>query len=543
MIVKISLKNFQGFRTLQQFDVSSVNLVFGANSTGKTSIQRALRLFASSVPLGAPSTHQADSRKPYGAREENGFIFDQGLEAKGLTLEAAKNSLSANNSNEPMFIELVLRSRYEWNSGNEQIDFTNLHAWDAVTDKFDFPFFRIRVTDEIINGQNQSFFEPLDHEGKSPWKIVGGNIEADPMHWWWQAFFGESWTVRKVEYLSWRGIRQSQNLPTWDDFVTRSILEETRRARQLSEEQANFLIWHAYLDSALCMLREFSLFELDPNRPTIDTIDASLDQKFKDLRKARNMGYSADPTEKDPLTIQLPEDRLKLVEQVLFGGVDIESVKEDFLELTNDRYVPVLRESLESKDFQIMQKRDLDFGVFDVKFVFDRFTGSLQRFQNVGDGLSSVLPILEQLNRVSQDFVYIPQPETHLHPKMQGKLMKIILNRAYSNHIQVFIETHSENMLLSMQKEIRNGRASKNDVSIVYTESAKLEDDFGASDLFYFTPAETKVQMPFEDLVRGENYAYNISLDKAGELIDPFPESFADMRASYLFDLEENTDK
>lgn len=535
MITNISLQNFQGFRSLQSFRVSDVNLVFGPNSTGKTSIQRALRLFASSVLLGPSS----DLPSPTNLPEENGFIFDSSLEASGLTLAQARNSLA--NDSETMFVEIVFRSRHQWNQGNEQIEFEGLDKWQEITDAFNFPKFRIRVTDEKVNGKNTSLFEPIDVKGMSPWRLQGGELKIFPKHWWWKKLFGKEWNVSKVENLRWFGLQQSRNFPKWPDSHVRQIMEEINNEDLVSLDHVNFLTWKAFLDSIYRMLEQFSLFELEPNRPTIDLLEKPFNERLREYYKSKNLSARAISQNENNKgkTINLSPDQLKAAEEALFGGVNIEAVKEDFLTLTNGRYVPLVKEKLNTQDFGIMKNLPFDFGVFNANLVFDRYSGGVQTFKNVGHGLSSVLPILEQINRFTHDFVYIPQPETHLHPKMQGKLMKIILARASRNYIQVFIETHSENMLLSLQKEIRNRHARNDDVEIIYTDSVQLkETDSEWSGSFDLTSQEMSLNMPTDLVLRGENCVYNMNLDKAGELIDPFPESFAEMRASYLFDFD-----
>ena len=53
--------------------------------------------------------------------------------------------------------------------------------------------------------------------------------------------------------------------------------------------------------------------------------------------------------------------------------------------------------------------------------------------------------------------ILIEEPEVHLHPKIQSRLMDLLLYSAYHNKNQFIIETHSENLLLRAQRNLRNG--------------------------------------------------------------------------------------
>lgn len=81
-------------------------------------------------------------------------------------------------------------------------------------------------------------------------------------------------------------------------------------------------------------------------------------------------------------------------------------------------------------------------------------------FNNVGTGISQVLPILLHLSSPSLfgKSVYMQQPELHLHPKLQADVAQII-SEAYIHHDKLrryVVETHSELLLLRLLKIIRH---------------------------------------------------------------------------------------
>lgn len=70
---------------------------------------------------------------------------------------------------------------------------------------------------------------------------------------------------------------------------------------------------------------------------------------------------------------------------------------------------------------------------------------------DVGFGVSQTIPVLVALISAKKDqFVYIEQPELHLHPKAQFKLASIIVV-AINRGVRVIIETHSSILIRGIQ--------------------------------------------------------------------------------------------
>ena len=83
-------------------------------------------------------------------------------------------------------------------------------------------------------------------------------------------------------------------------------------------------------------------------------------------------------------------------------------------------------------------------------------------YRDVGLGyslsLSFILTCLLEKNKT----ILVEEPEVHLHPKLQGEMMDLLLFSAKDNGNQLIVETHSENMLLRAQKCIRRGHTDLN---------------------------------------------------------------------------------
>jgi predicted ATPase len=74
---------------------------------------------------------------------------------------------------------------------------------------------------------------------------------------------------------------------------------------------------------------------------------------------------------------------------------------------------------------------------------------------DVGFGVSQVLPVLVLLAYVPPgSTVLLEQPEIHLHPAVQSGLADIIIEASQARDIQVVIESHSEHLLMRLQRRL-----------------------------------------------------------------------------------------
>lgn len=90
--------------------------------------------------------------------------------------------------------------------------------------------------------------------------------------------------------------------------------------------------------------------------------------------------------------------------------------------------------------------------------------------QNVGLGISYVLPVLATLLTASPDaIIIIENPEAHIHPRGQAKLGELIA-RAAAFGVQLFVETHSDHVINGVRVAVRDGILKPEDVNISFFE-------------------------------------------------------------------------
>jgi predicted ATPase len=108
---------------------------------------------------------------------------------------------------------------------------------------------------------------------------------------------------------------------------------------------------------------------------------------------------------------------------------------------------------------------------------------------DVGFGIGQLLPILiegilvNERGRSSQ-IVCVEQPEIHLHPRLQAALADFFVDtsqiklrqsdsrssRGKSGSVQWILETHSEALMLRLQRRIREKQISHEDISVLYVD-------------------------------------------------------------------------
>lgn len=88
--------------------------------------------------------------------------------------------------------------------------------------------------------------------------------------------------------------------------------------------------------------------------------------------------------------------------------------------------------------------------------------------KNVGFGISYVLPVvLALLTAEPEKIIIIENPESHIHPRGQAELGKLIALAAQSG-AQVFIETHSDHILNGVRVAVKEKQVDKDKVNLLY---------------------------------------------------------------------------
>jgi predicted ATPase len=133
---------------------------------------------------------------------------------------------------------------------------------------------------------------------------------------------------------------------------------------------------------------------------------------------------------------------------------------------------------------------------------------------DVGFGIGQLLPVIIQgaLARANNATgrtraICVEQPEIHLHPRLQANVADFFISTIRNEGCQWIIETHSEALMLRIQRRIREKQLDVKDVSVVFVEPAG----------------------------EGGSRILNLRLDDEGNFIDEWPGGFFEDSFTELF--------
>lgn len=126
----------------------------------------------------------------------------------------------------------------------------------------------------------------------------------------------------------------------------------------------------------------------------------------------------------------------------------------------NTKYVPEVNKVILDYQFDLINDKTNSF-----------------RPKNVGFGISYVLPIvLALLTAEEGKIIVIENPESHIHPRGQAELGRLIALAA-SIGAQLFVETHSDHILNGIRVAVKEGLVEKSKVNVMYFEKTTTEKE------------------------------------------------------------------
>lgn len=136
--------------------------------------------------------------------------------------------------------------------------------------------------------------------------------------------------------------------------------------------------------------------------------------------------------------------------------------------------------------------------------------------QDVGVGISQVLPVVVAAQDGSASVVCIEQPELHIHPAVQVGLGDLFIDGAVNQGLSFLIETHSEHLILRLLRRIREAAELTNQVTDQPPSPALIG-------VYCLTKRNGAVIID------------EIPVTKDGDFAKPWPQGFFDERGAELF--------
>ncbi len=187
--------------------------------------------------------------------------------------------------------------------------------------------------------------------------------------------------------------------------------------------------------------------------------------------------------------------------------------------------VYMLGKTENEKTLELIVKWASEFGVrirsnllADYKISIEGLDDQLQVWSNIalhGFGVNQLLPIIVQGSMMNpQSVLLVEEPEIHLHPKHQAKLVDFFLDIS-SRSKQVLITTHSEHIILRLQRRVAEGKIRPRDLRIYYFDNLKGETRITRIKLDQYGSLQTWVPGFFEEGFEESLAQLRASLEKA----------------------------
>lgn len=149
--------------------------------------------------------------------------------------------------------------------------------------------------------------------------------------------------------------------------------------------------------------------------------------------------------------------------------------------------------------------------------LIDRRTNTVVSHRDVGIGISQVLPVLVSAFASKKKLIAIEQPEIHLHPALQAELGDVFIESALGETSNTFIlETHSEHLILRILRRIRE------------TASGELPEG-------HLPIKPDDVAVIFAEPTPNGTILKELRITEDGEFADKWPGGFFPERAKELF--------
>ncbi|MBW1706176.1 MAG: DUF3696 domain-containing protein [Deltaproteobacteria bacterium] len=545
MLTAIQVGNFKAFAEPQRIPVRPLTVIYGANSSGKSSILHSLILARHAQETGDIDVHRTNvggesvdlgGFRQYVHRREANRRVEWAMELDTNSFGDRVAELFAPVRQVTMLLSLGIALDDQDRPLPEAVP--EIHTYELLADgqsilrmsrrrdgklqldrlDHEHPVFREVIKAMVLLSTTTENIHPADFEGldeaiadlvpevvaKSTQFLPDGLAESSVFTPGGQPSLFTISKARRKEELS-AAVRS---------FLPRKIHELLQGVGQVVTDELSRLKYLGPLRSYPPRHLAFSQHQ-DPNWFAGGGYAWDVIRRDANVRKMINAWLSAPDRLHTPYQLnlrnlvgidQLEEPLLDGLERLSEEGLDIEPDYDD--EPTPTGAYPVIKDpEVEAKKLQDLIRYS-DIEKLDELIMIDRRSNTIVSHRDVGIGISQVLPVLVGAYASQNQIIAIEQPEIHLHPALQADLGDVFIQSALGKSKNRFlIETHSEHLLLRVMRRMRE------------TSNGELPEGVPK-----ITPRDVCVL--FVQPKGTSSAVRHLELDEEGQLLDAWPGGF-----------------
>jgi AAA15 family ATPase/GTPase len=471
MIHSIEIKNFKAFSETEKIKMAPITLIYGPNSSGKSSIIHSIMLMKQSISTPSPIGGLVSNGLNVDLGDYSSMVHRHELDRDiNLSFEYSINRTGISHQSESKVFGTKYKRKYD-------LTYSNSRAKDGVKE---FTYLK-NIKMHVGNSTNESLFnyelesnisnrtcksiEDINKNSKI-YRCPHKDTQKAIMH-----YLNRKTGSTKTD--SFGDFFESLEFYRDSNFATPSMIHATIETKNLTPDSRKRNIFHVE-----------NMFFLNM---TINELSNELKQKFNSI------SYLG-PLRSHPSRFYAPKgDQNETV------GKQGENVAKFLYEKS-----PEITDEINKwfKDFEIPYELSAEgignnvTGTVICLQLKDLRTNVIVGPSDVGFGIGQILPVIVEGLVRDNGIICVEQPEIHLHPRLQANLMDFFINTSLKNTTektkekqsnandkdkdkdkdedrniqknQWIIETHSEALMLRLQRRIKEGKISPEDVSIIY---------------------------------------------------------------------------
>ncbi len=564
ILKEISLGNFKAFSNKQNIKIKPITLIFGPNSSGKSSIIHSLLYIQNAFSTGDLDPHYM---KISGQSVDLGgfdqFVYKRMTDnpvqwgIKISTQQFSKRMKELLKEVNEIKIEFDIRHKFEEKTpgelkpvGKPILSKYEIYADDEILLKMSLRTDNQIKIDELNTSHNvierllraivESYTSVLNTDEKDLEILRNAtNQICEKLFIEDSIFIPKEFNLLKqdtVEYPSYilpvtKEKRKEDLEKAVEMFLPRVLNEILEGIYQSIEKTLGDLIYLGPLRSYPERHIAFTKYN-DPNWQAGGGLAWEIVRDNTEIRDKINLWLGNVDKLKTPYQLEIRKlidsqspDLMKILDdfkEYLIKDVDID-LGEIFEMIVNNKISEIDQENIREKflefiDHYISEATDLSYLFDDGNYIkdlvlIDKRSDTVVSHRDVGIGISQVLPVLAYAYANKNKIISIEQPEIHLHPALQAELADVFIETALKNNNTYILETHSEHFILRLLRRIREGYSNTNN------------PEFSVDDInvIYIKPTN-----------KG-SIIYQIPVSKDGDFEDNWPDGFFPERGEELF--------